>query len=430
MKIILFAIAILFSPKIFAATYYVAINGNDSNNGAIATPWLSIPKAMRSLRAGDTLFIRDGTYSTANYGNSISDSYGCQSGCPTSWDNATTITNYPGETVTISSSGFNLDGNLAPGGISYIIFKGETRGRFILDGRGTNTVGIRWNNNVNHIRMQRLIVKNYGSHGLQGGSGKGIHDGIQILDNEITNNGADPLLDHGIYLTYSANALVQGNYLHGNANSGLWMNQPGSTLTSNIFERNLVVGRSKSQNVSGGIGFEGSYGTIVRNNVIIGRGNEAGTLYICFFIYPSTNALIYNNSCYGTQVGVDIDPFNTGTTGLQVVNNIFNAVADMRTGHGGSGTIFNKNICPVGTSECGSNAILTNNVGFVSPGFDLHLSVNSVAINAGASLSIVTNDFDGVSRPQGGTIDIGAFEYFSGSSTQTKPKPPTNLQAQ
>jgi hypothetical protein len=43
-------------------------------------------------------------------------------------------------------------------------------------------------------------------------------------------------------------------------------------------------------------------------------------------------------------------------------------------------------------------------------GLDFHLLPNSPLIDAGAMLSIVPNDFDGISRPVGSGLDIGAFE--------------------
>jgi hypothetical protein len=48
-------------------------------------------------------------------------------------------------------------------------------------------------------------------------------------------------------------------------------------------------------------------------------------------------------------------------------------------------------------------------------------------INAGATESELAADHDGVTRPQGPSYDIGAYEYYSGGST--KPNPPTNLKA-
>jgi hypothetical protein len=45
-----------------AATYYVSTAGNDSNTGTLALPFRTIQKAANLMRAGDTCFIRAGTY--------------------------------------------------------------------------------------------------------------------------------------------------------------------------------------------------------------------------------------------------------------------------------------------------------------------------------------------------------------------------------
>jgi len=44
-------------------TYYVAPDGDDSNPGTEAEPWQTIQKAADTLLAGDTVYIRAGTYS-------------------------------------------------------------------------------------------------------------------------------------------------------------------------------------------------------------------------------------------------------------------------------------------------------------------------------------------------------------------------------
>jgi hypothetical protein len=45
-----------------AATYYVSTTGSDSASGTLSTPWRTLRKGLTSLRAGDTLLIRGGTY--------------------------------------------------------------------------------------------------------------------------------------------------------------------------------------------------------------------------------------------------------------------------------------------------------------------------------------------------------------------------------
>jgi len=57
------AVGIALGSSSPAAAYYVdAIKGNDANPGALAAPWRTIQKAADSMKAGDTAFIRTGTY--------------------------------------------------------------------------------------------------------------------------------------------------------------------------------------------------------------------------------------------------------------------------------------------------------------------------------------------------------------------------------
>jgi hypothetical protein len=58
------AFLVLCSINSFATTYYVATNGNNSNNGtSTATPLLTIAAAVaKATTAGDTIYVRSGTY--------------------------------------------------------------------------------------------------------------------------------------------------------------------------------------------------------------------------------------------------------------------------------------------------------------------------------------------------------------------------------
>lgn len=75
----------------FAASYYVATNGNDNNNGSVSAPWRTIGNSIDRLRPGDILYLRSGIY----YENNINIS---NQGTSSS---RITIRNYPGETPTI-----------------------------------------------------------------------------------------------------------------------------------------------------------------------------------------------------------------------------------------------------------------------------------------------------------------------------------------
>jgi hypothetical protein len=73
-------------------TFYVATSGDDSSPGTEAEPFRTIQHGIDVMGAGDTLYIKEGTYTEGVHN--------IPSG--TSWSSPTTITAYPGDTVTIN----------------------------------------------------------------------------------------------------------------------------------------------------------------------------------------------------------------------------------------------------------------------------------------------------------------------------------------
>lgn len=53
---------VIISSPLFSGTYYVAVNGNDSNLGTENQPWKTIQKAANTLTAGDVVYIKAGIY--------------------------------------------------------------------------------------------------------------------------------------------------------------------------------------------------------------------------------------------------------------------------------------------------------------------------------------------------------------------------------
>lgn len=51
-----------------ATTYYISTSGSDYNPGSLAYPWKTFSHATSRLRPGDTLIVRDGTYTGSNSG--------------------------------------------------------------------------------------------------------------------------------------------------------------------------------------------------------------------------------------------------------------------------------------------------------------------------------------------------------------------------
>ena len=56
------SVQVAFVTPVFAAGRYVATNGNDSNSGTISSPWRTVGTSISKLSAGDTLYVRGGTY--------------------------------------------------------------------------------------------------------------------------------------------------------------------------------------------------------------------------------------------------------------------------------------------------------------------------------------------------------------------------------
>src|ERR1051325_6087127 len=90
---------------VVAATYYVATTGNDGNAGTQQLPWRTVTHAVAMVAAGDTIYVRGGTYTTE--------------GQITIRQSGVTLRNFLGETPIISypsGSSYNIyvySGNLS-----------------------------------------------------------------------------------------------------------------------------------------------------------------------------------------------------------------------------------------------------------------------------------------------------------------------------
>src|SRR5262249_37263408 len=54
--------SLVHAQKCKAETYYVAIDGSDSNPGTEAQPFQTLGRGVRGLRPGGTLYVKNGTY--------------------------------------------------------------------------------------------------------------------------------------------------------------------------------------------------------------------------------------------------------------------------------------------------------------------------------------------------------------------------------
>ncbi len=185
-------LAISFRPA-FSAVFYVAPTGNDANSGTITAPFLTIQRGQTAVVAGDTVYIRGGTYMVQNSQIAL---HFTSSG--TTWSYVTNLTKsgvagkrinywaYPGEQPVFNYSNLDPNANTATGervnafevSASYIYLRGlEVVGVRVPLVSGVNTQSICFSNNRGNNNIYERLS---------------MHDGQAI----------------GFYLTQGVNTLV------------------------------------------------------------------------------------------------------------------------------------------------------------------------------------------------------------------------------
>jgi parallel beta-helix repeat protein len=393
-------IFLLMALSMSAATYYVATNGSNSNSCAQAQS-TSTPKrnisggsgGISCLSAGDTLYIRAGSYAEAIGNNGTYPPSG------TSWTNPVTIAGYPGETVTLTGSGSGVV--VFSTGIprSYLILDNLILDAINLSGP---TVAFYIGTDSHHIRFQNGEIKNGWQVNVQGGASY-----LEILNSKIHDAGkgncaalADPRC-YGFYMTGHDN-LFEGNDVYNNSGYGFHIFNSGHTDVSNNIIRNNRIhnnGLTNPQNSSGILLSSGSNNQAYNNLVYQNFQGLQGSLN--YFFYNNT---VYNNLNQGIVLGAT-------SSSAAVRNNIFygnggTAIDDQ--GRGTAGVTLSNNLC----GSLGTGCSVVGNPQFLNAfAPDFHLTSISPAVDAGVTISTVTKDFDNVSRPQGCCYDIGAFQY-------------------
>jgi len=288
----------------------------------------------------------------------------------------------------------------------YIIFRGD-------------------NNIIRNNYVERIGNLAHGGHGI-GTKAKSSTKNCIIENNTVVN------VAESIFMAYE---FAQDNIIRKNIVKGISLTDHRPTAfvcrdgaTNNIFENN------KSQYTNAAItmwrsaefpqGSSGAKGNVFRNNLfldtkravfITSSGKFNGDAII--------NNVIENNTFTGLENERESEFFRTNVV-LNVRDNVFrnNIVANFRETLKGIAknsdwtqsynNYYNCNF-PMPIAE----GNITGNPKFEKPADgNYHLASGSSAIDTGTDRGNVMTDFDGVSRPQGGKYDIGAFEKKNDNS--------------
>lgn len=394
--IILLALLILLALPQWAeaVTRYVGTGGSDATSCAasadISTPKLTFASAIACMSAGDTLYIRAGTYSqqidvsakTGTAGNHI------------------TIAGYPGETVTIQSTAapFAIKGTLSASN-AYFTFKD-----MVLDGVNstTNSSGLQIKDGSHDITLEGLEIKRWKFNGVFIGAGTGPAPTNMVIRNciihdQVSVSGAAGQRWYGIYVSQGSTVTIEGNQIYANPGGGIQI-YPGP-ITGLIIRENVVYENNTLTSSSNpGVLIAGATNAQVYQNLIYKNGTTgaqpAGTSGLDIR-YGATGTQVWNNTIYGNKLyGLDIataDAINT-----VVRNNIM---------YGNTGGNYHN--IPASTTKTNN---LETDPTFVNVSTnDYTLQSSSAAINAGVNVGLPYN---------GSAPDIGAFETFGFSSAK------------
>ncbi|MFO0701148.1 MAG: right-handed parallel beta-helix repeat-containing protein, partial [Nitrospira sp.] len=298
------------------ATYYVAqATGNDANPGTLNQPFKTIAMGVQPLVAGDTLYIRSGTYTEQV-------DLHTKTGAP---GNYITIAGYPGERPILqyADPGENYYGIIkVRGERGYFIFE-----NLVLDGvLSTNHTNWALRDGNHDFILRNLEIKNTKGNGLYIQA-----DNISVINCKIHDlisvSGKTGERWYGIYVRFGNNILIEGNEFYNAPGGGLQL-YPGP-ISKLVVRNNIIHHNNRLADAPiGGIILQGTstapisdteiYNNVVYNNGTPTSGNAPG---IQIGIHTN-NTKVWNNTVHGNKsYGIHIGYDNT-TTNTIVQNNI------------------------------------------------------------------------------------------------------------
>ena len=436
-----------------AGVYYVAINGDDNNPGTEASPWRTITRAANTMVAGDTVYVRAGTYHERVMP--------ANSGTP---GNFISYKRYGTDTVTIDGTGVPvLD-------LGYLSDPAKENGLFDIRKSYIKVDGFRiWNSDfagvmvntdlgglagaeLSNIYIENCDIQNNASSGMSLYKTDGLYilnnyfennqtmaglpqqrqetcsllgcTNFEVSNNTFYNNGMETLdckvgcsygkifgndisghISSGIYLdawdAYEHDIEIYNNRIHDSTNSGargisLGVENYGTlediTVYNNIIYNNPALGITTTWYSNGPMDDIKIINNTVYNNGTV--DNWGGGI---IQDYPAaTNVIIRNNIADGNNhFSIKVSVNCTATVDYNLIHDFKSASYETK-----------------GTNYQEGDPM------FVNPGSsDFHIQSSSIAKDHGTSSLAPSFDYDGVTRPQEFDYDIGAYEYTGGGPT-------------
>ena len=414
---ILLALLIGFSAPAIGATYYVDNSGhpacsNNVNYGTESLPWCTLNYAASRIIAGDTIYIKAGTYNeAAPVIQNLTASEG----------NETRIENYQDDVVTIRSSGYG-GGRVVIDNTDYLIWDGinVTFGNYGIEVRDTSSYvtirnseiydigqqGIFVHENSHHVTIDSCKIHNTDNYtsngeGIYIGSATGsdaTHD-ITVSNNEIYDVGGE-----GVDIKcYTYNVIVDGNNIHdikydatycSAGCSGVHVYADGSPCSTRGQNPNHIIRNNfihDFTSINNGISLRS--GATVYNNVLWDGGKYA-------FLSQSDAGDSYQRKIYHNTVD---------TSSMSFIGTSYQTDIKNNTGYSsGTGNIAFNSSYFVSVTEGSENYRLVSGASPINYGNDLTATVST--------------DIEGTSRSSNGNPDAGAYEYKPYGVSPSAPK--------
>jgi hypothetical protein len=254
---------------------------------------------------------------------------------------------------------------------------------------------------------------------------------VVIADNDFTSNvvGLVAGSGGGLYLRNTTGSLVQHNRFQGNRGStdgpgeggALYVARWGPNTFDTTVDGNLFLNNQASADPTvpsiGGACIVWTDGFTFTNNVL--AGNTASQADGLALEYAPRGVVVNNTLAGNGDTAILVDQWNI--TPITFTNNIVvSHTVGITVTEGATATVRYTLWGGNGTDIAGGGTIshthpLTGSPAFVNPAADdYHLTIGSAARDAGDPAGVPPAppvDLDGVSRPQGPAVDLGAYEW-------------------